>query len=1060
MRWTTAELHKARDEAARAAEPVAIVGMGCRYPGGVRSPGDLWRLLESGGDGISEFPTDRGWPLETLFHPDPDNPGTSYTRHGGFLHDATEFDADFFGMGPLEALATDPQQRLLLETTWEALEGARLDPTALRGSRTGVFAGLMYSEHATRLGTVPPELEGFVGNGAAASVASGRVAYALGFEGPAVTVDTACSSSLVAVHLAVRALRSGECDLAVAGGVTVLSTPGVFTEFSRQRGLSPDGRCRSFAAAADGVGFGEGAGVLVLERLSDARRDGHPVLAVVRGSAVNSDGASNGLTAPNGPAQQRVIRAALADARLTPADVDVVEAHGTGTPLGDPVEAQAVLATYGREAANPVRLGSVKSNLGHTQAAAGVAGIMKVVLAMRHGVLPKTLHVDEPTPMVDWSPGTVELLDEPVPWPAGAVPRRAAVSSFGISGTNAHLVLEEAPAGPAAGPAEQRPGALAWPLSARDPAVLRDQAERLHTLVRADDGLAPADVAWSLSRTRSAFDHRAVVVGRDRAELLDGLRTLADGGTAAGVVTGPRTPGRTAFVFSGQGAQYAGMGEELAARFPVFEQALAEACAHLDPLLRRPLREVMATEDVHRTECAQPALFATQVALVRLLASFGVRPDLVLGHSVGELTAAHVGGVLDLPDACATVVARGRAMAGAREGGAMVAVRASEEEVAAALSEAEPGTVSLAAVNSPRSTVVSGDTEAVRALAARWRSEGRRVVRMRVGRAFHSPHMDEVLDGFRAALEGVTFRQPELPVVSSLTGKPATEMDSAAYWVRQVREPVRFADAVGALEDAGASRYLEVGPSAALTPMVRECLPETGTVAAAQRRDRPATTSLITALSELHVSGATVDFAAAHPGAGPVDLPTYAFRRDRYWLDAVAADSSAEERFWSAVRTQDVEALLTELDDPEAAELDPAATAAVLRVLARWRERIRPVRPELPDPADPGQDRAAALRAQLAGVPPESAHRIVLDLILDHAATVLGDDAPSTLDPATPFLEVGFSSLTSLELRNRLRTATGLTVPLETLMDFPSPAALAPYLCAELTGAGDASGSE
>ncbi|MFJ8827885.1 type I polyketide synthase [Streptomyces sp. NPDC102467] len=1053
MRWTTTELHKARSEAARAAEPVAIVGMGCRYPGGVRSPEDLWRLLESGGDGISGFPEDRGWPLESLFHPDPDHPGTSYTRHGGFLHDATAFDAEFFGMAPREALATDPQQRVLLETVWEALEDARLVPAELRGSRTGVFAGLMYSEHATRLGVVPPELEGFVGNGAAASVASGRVAYTFGFEGPAVTVDTACSSSLVAVHLAVRALRAGECDLAVTGGVTVLSTPGVFTEFSRQRGLSPDGRCRSFAAAADGVGFGEGAGALALERLSDAQRNGHRVLAVVRGSAVNSDGASNGLTAPNGPAQQRVIRAALADARLTPADVDVVEAHGTGTPLGDPVEAQAVLATYGKEAKDPVRLGSVKSNIGHTQAAAGAAGIMKMVLALRHAVLPKTLHVDEPTPMVDWSSGPVELLVEPAPWPAGPVPRRAAVSSFGISGTNAHVILEEAPATSAARAAAPQPGALAWPLSASAPETLRHQAARLREHVLVDDTLAPADVAWSLSRTRPAFDHRAVVVGRDRAELLDGLQTLAEGGSAAGVVTGPRTPGRLAFVFSGQGAQHAGMGVELAARFPVFDEALAEVCGHLDPLLERPLRAAMATDDVHRTELAQPALFAVELALVRLLASFGVHPDLVLGHSIGEITAAQVAGVLDLPGACAAVVARGRAMAGAREGGAMAAVRASEDEIAASLSDVAPGSVSIAAVNSPRSTVISGDSEAVRALAAQWRSAGRKVNRLRVSHAFHSAHMDGVLDGFREALAEIAFRPPELPVISSVTGKPATEMDSATYWVRQVRAPVRFADALAGLQDAGATRFLEVGPSAALTPMVRECLPDSGTVTASQRPDRPSTTSLITALSELHVSGTTVDFAAAHPAAGAVDLPTYAFRRDRYWLDAVAATSPAEDRFWSAVQAQDVDALLAELDDPEAAGLDPATAAVVLRSLSRWRDRVRPAPPVVPGPAGPDPDRAARLRAELADAPAEAAQRMVLDLVLEHAAAVLGHGTPSALDPAAPFLEIGFSSLTALELRNRLCVATGLTVPLEALMDLPSPAALAPYLHDALTGA-------
>ncbi|MGC0422076.1 polyketide synthase 7 [Embleya sp. AB8] len=901
------------EESAR--EPIAVVGMGCRFPGGVGSPEGLWDVVSGGVDTMGDFPSDRGWDVEALYDPDPEAHGKTYTRSGGFLLDLAEFDAPFFGISPREALAMDPQQRLMLETSWEALERAGIDPTGLRGSTTGVFTGIYAVDYGPRMGGgAAGEVEGFAIAGTYTSVASGRVAYVLGLEGPAVSVDTACSSSLVAVHQAVRSLRSGECALALAGGVSALPSPGLFVEVARQRGLSADGRCKSFAETADGTGWGEGAGVLVLERLSDARRNGRRILAVIRGSAINQDGASNGLTAPSELAQRRVIRAAVADAGLSLGEVDAVEAHGTGTKLGDPIEAEALLATYGqdRDPGRPLWLGSLKSNIGHTQAAAGVGGMIKMIMALRNGVLPKTLHVDRPTPHVDWSTGAVELLTEAREWPGAAErPRRAGVSSFGVSGTNAHLILEEAPeapeaaqvlAGPAADSAGGRvadglPGAVPWVLSARSAEALREQARRLRDGVAADPELPIVGVGHALVATRSVFEHRQVVIGADRDALLAGLTAVAEGTRPpAGVVSGIAKPvGKTVFVFPGQGSQWVGMGRELYASSPVFAERLRECATALEPWVSWSLIDTVCggpeSADLERIEVVQPVLFAVMVSLARVWGSLGVTPDAVIGHSQGEIAAACVAGALTLADGAKIVALRSRLLATTTQNGGMAGIVAPQARVRELL-EPWQSRVAVAAINGPYSTTVAGEASAVRELVAVCEAEGIRARWIPASVPGHSPLMDRFEGPLRDLLGPITPGSSPVAFHSTVTGGrlDTTELD-AAYWFRNMREPVQFEIAMRSLLDAGYGTFVEASPHPLLTINIQDMLDSTpdigGVVVGSLRRGDGGPARLYRSAAEAFVAGVAVSWRTVFPDRPDrwVELPTYAFQRQRYWLN-------------------------------------------------------------------------------------------------------------------------------------------------------------------------------
>ncbi|MBO3682745.1 type I polyketide synthase, partial [Streptomyces sp. NEAU-YJ-81] len=898
-------------------EPVAIVAMGCHLPGEVATPEDLWRLVADGRDAIAGFPEDRGWDLAGLFDSDPDAVGKSYVREGGFLTDAGGFDAAFFGISPREALAMDPQQRLLLETAWETFENAGIDPGSLHGTDVGVFSGVMYHDYGADAGTAAEGLEGHLGVGSAGSVVSGRVAYALGLTGPAVTVDTACSSSLVALHLAVQAVRTGECSLALAGGVAVMSRPTSFIEFSRQRGLAPDGRCKSFAEGADGTNWSEGVGLVLLERLSDARRNGHEVLAVVRGTAVNQDGASNGLTAPNGPSQERVIRQALANAGLTVADVDAVEAHGTGTSLGDPIEAQALLATYGQERPEdqPLWLGSLKSNIGHAQAAAGVAGVIKMVLAMRHDTLPKTLHADEPTSKVDWTSGAVSLLSEARPWPETGHLRRAGISSFGVSGTNAHVVLEQAPPDAAVPDAEASdagaPGLVAtggvvpWVLSAKSPAALRAQAKRLVSHLESGDAPNAVDVGWTLATTRAALDHRAVIFATDTEDGITTARALAEGRPDPLLVTGQTgTDGKTVFIFPGQGAQWAGMGAQLLDTSPVFAARLNECAEALAPYTDWSLMDVITgapdAPSLDRVDVVQPATFAVVVSLAALWQSTGIHPDAVIGHSQGEIAAACVAGHLTLTNAAKIVALRSQTIADHLAGhGGMMSLATPADTIDLTNWHDK---LWIAAHNGPNATVIAGDTDALHQLHTHYTDQGIRARIIPVDYASHTGHVDTIKNELHQTLTDITTEPGTIPWLSTVD-REWIEPDTvdSGYWYRNLRQTVQFDATITTLADQGYRTFIEISPHPVLTTAIQETLETHNTsnaiITGTLRRDDDTPTRLLTNLAHLTTNGTPVNWPTLFTGTQPtrIPLPTYPFQHHHYWLprNTNAGDVSA-----------------------------------------------------------------------------------------------------------------------------------------------------------------------
>jgi acyl transferase domain-containing protein len=1041
-------------------DPIAIVSMDCRYPGGISSADDLWRAVSDGLDLTSDFPTNRDWDIDTLYDPDPDKTGTCVARRGGFLHDMADFDAEFFGMSPREALATDPQQRLLLETTYSLIEKAGIAPSSLRGTRTSVFIGMIYADYASRFNHgngEGHEHEAHLDIGSSPSVAAGRISYTFDFKGPSMAIDAACSSSLSAIHLAVASLQTGESTLAIAGGATIMSTPRQFIAFSRQRGLSTDGRCRPYSADANGTGWSEGVGLVLLERLSDARRNGHTVHSIVRGSAVNSDGSSFGLTVPSSQAQKEVIQQTLRRAALLPADVDVLDGHGTATMLGDPIEMRAVLEVYGdKSRSTPLLVGSVKSNIGHTQAAAGIASVIKMVKSMEHGIAPASLNISQPTPHVDWTSGAVELLHKAKKWPSTPDdrPRRAAVSSFGISGTNAHVILEHAGFNnqdqkDCVG--EQSVNVYPWLLSGADEKALQAHARRMASLCNTKDAL---DVAFSLAVTRSHLSHRAAVTATSNEDLHEALMALAEGRPHPGVSTGmvkasksgrSQSQSRLAFLFSGQGSQRIGMGQKLRARFSQFDAAFREVSKELDQRLDRQLSEVIdssleanPSNDMpllDRADFAQAAVFAFEVAMYRLLESFGIRPDYVAGHSLGEISAAHVAGYLSLADAAALVTARGSLMAGLPRGGAMASISAPEKEVNGVIRYMNmEATTAVAAINTPDSVVVSGPVESVLFIKGLFAAQGRSTTQLRVSHAFHSPMMAPTLDSLRATISHISTLPnsgiPKIPLVSTLTGKlvEAREL-TTEHWIQHIISPVRFAGALQTLStDAGVTTFVEIGPSAPLSSYVPDAI-------ATSRGKQNEVDVLLQSLGQLWLRGIQPSVGTSGQewkpifdgtGARKTDLPVYPFQRRTYWLKAPS--SAPVPNLVSGHQSSKTPPPVT----PASSAPSASPKCASLELSA---PKSSSSRPETPATEVSG---GICWEDQLSRVPAEKRRSMLLELVQDEVSVILGYPDRYSLPLSawsTSFAGLGCDSYMGTMLRGRLAQLVAIQLPIDLIFN-------------------------
>jgi pimaricinolide synthase PimS1 len=1011
---------------------IAVVGMSCRFPG-APGPAAFWELLRRGQDAITRVPADR-WDAETVFGGTLPAQDRARIGRGGFLDYVDGFDAEFFGISPREAAAMDPQQRLALELTWEALEDAGIDPESVRGSQAGVFVGAIRNDYAMLAARSGADITQYTGTGSYQSMIANRLSYVFGFHGPSLLLDSAQSSSLVAVHMAGESLCRGESMLAVAGGVNLNIVPESALSASRSGALSADGRCYTFDARASGYARGEGGGMVVLKPLNRALADGDRIRCVIRGTAVNNDGGGDGLTVPSQAAQEQLLRLACERAGVDPHDVQYVELHGTGTRVGDPIEANALGSVIGssRPADSPLHVGSAKTNIGHLEGAAGIAGLIKTALCIEHGEIPPSLNFETPSPRIPLQKLNLTVQRVLGPWPRPGLPLLAGVSSFGMGGTNCHAIVAEPPLADGDdggvevrredGAAARLPEPLPWLVSARGVDGLRAQAELLRQHVAGHPSLSAADVAYSLATTRASLDHRAVVLGSDREELLTGLAAMGRGEAAANVVEGVTAAGgRVGFLFAGQGSQRAGMGQALSANFPVFAAAFDEACAELDKHLDRPIREVVFAGPgsaeaalLDQTAFTQAALFAVEIGVFRLLESWGVVADAVMGHSVGELAAAYAAGALALADACALVATRGRLMQQLPAGGAMASVQAAEAEVADELAGIADR-VSIAAVNGPEQVVISGDEDAVVGFAESWRERGRKTRRLRVSHAFHSPRMEPMLPEFGRFIAGLPIAEPTIPLVSNVTGQVAPEqLREPGYWVRHAREPVRFLDGMHSIADLGVTTFVEVGPDGALSVMARGCLPpDRGGLAFVPllRADRPDNQALVTALARLHIHGVNVDWRAFFAGsrAKRIDLPTYAFQRKRYWLDTAAGQAGA----------------------PGSAEA------------------AAPAGPDDGRPPRPSQ------AEQLAGLPAAEQDRLLLELVRGEAALVLGHTAADAVDGRRTFKDLGFNSLSAVELRDRLTVATGLPLPDTLVFDYPLPAALVQYIRGQLTGDGE-----